>query len=357
MQKATRIYTLIVPSLDRKGPVNVATDIGAAAERAGWSVRILYLTEVISRDDLTFAFDVRKFRLSDIWLLRGVVHTHGLRPDLLSLLLCLNKNITLLTTIHIFFLIDLSFSEKRKYLVRAAWQVWKRSLKCFDHVICISKAMREYYIENIPRQQFDLVYNFRSLPSDLQVCSATAEWIKYRKSLNNIVLSFVGVLCDRKNILALANSLLNAKSISLVVCGDGPLHNGLVAIIGRYKLQDRIRLQGYVDSPMSIVQHTDALVLPSYAEGFPLVVIEAASVGVPSLLSDISVHRELVDLGFGLTFNHHNFLDFEAVAYELQKIFPVPSQRLMELWSNRFTPEAGFSQYEKLITSSHITNS
>lgn len=341
-------YTLIVPALERTGPVNVAVDIGSAASAAGWKVRILFLSQVTRRDDLEFAVEVRRFRTSDLWRLRGVVHTHCLRPDLLGLALTWNRKITLITTVHNCFLLDLGYSKKRRY-VEAAWHFWKRSLSCFDLVICISESMRQYYITRLPGQKLQMVYNFRALSPEQPTNPATLEWIASRKAAGDIVLSFVGVLSELKNIHGLINALSHARSLSLVVCGQGPLRETLELLVLRNALQDRVRLEGHVASPTAIIRHTDSLVLPSHTEGLPLVVIEAASVGVPSLLSNIAVHRELANLGFGRTFDHLRFSDLQDKAYALRSTNPTPSAELIKLWLNRFTPEAGFKNYETLI--------
>lgn len=341
-------YNLIVPSLERTGPVNVAVDIGKAASKAGWKVRIIYLSGSCARDDLDFAAEVSRFCISDFWTLRGVVHTHCLRPDLLGFVFCLNKKIKLVTTIHIFFFDDLAFIHNSIY-IRFAWELWKRALQRFHLVVCISNAMREYYIQLLPDQLFQVVYNFRSLPRLPDENAEAVKWITKRKASSNIVLSFVGVLSERKNIYELIEVLPNNKNISLVICGDGPLLETINELVELYNLNDRVRFEGLVSSPAGIVRLTDGLILPSHAEGFPLVVIEAASVGVGSLLSDIPVHRELVKIGFGYTFDHNEFSDLEKVAETLCQSYPVPSNELIELWATKFTPDAGFKSYENLI--------
>lgn len=342
-------YTIIVPSLDPVGPVNFATDIGAEASKSGWKVRILYLSNSSRHVDVAFASEVRQFRFSDIWRLGGVVHTHCLRPDLLGLALTWNRKINLITTLHNFFLIDLGYLGKSRYLIEAAWQVWKRALRCFDHVVCISEAMRQYYIEKIPNQKFELIYIFRAKAGGLPPNQELLDWIRRRKDQGDIVLSFVGSWTERKNIQGLIDALSFTESVSIVVCGEGPLREAVHSQVVRHKLHERVFIAGRVDCPTCIVQHTDALILPSFAEGFPAVVIEAASVGVPSLLSDIEVHREVAKIGFGYTFDHINFSDFLEKAQLLNRNVSAPSSKLIDLWSSRFTPESGFGEYESVV--------
>jgi glycosyltransferase involved in cell wall biosynthesis len=342
-------YTLIVPALDRTGPVSVVVDIGIAARNAGWRVVLLFLTAVVPRDDLGFAHEVRQFRYTDLWRLSGVVHTHCLRPDLLGLVLTWNRRVTLVTTLHNFFLFDVGFDKPRLY-VQAAWQVWQRALRGFDQVICISEAMRRYYRRCLPGQPMQVAYNFRAESLPIPTDPITLAWIQNRRSSGDVVLTFVGSLSKRKNILGLVAALSDAPLLSLIVCGQGPLREELEDIVESSGLQDRVRLQGQVLSPSSITRHTDALVLPSHAEGFPLAVLEAASVGVPALMSNIAVHRELAGLGFGQTFDHRCFSDLAEKAQVLRRSIPTPSASLISLWLRDFTPTAGFARYEKLIS-------
>src|SRR5574340_385822 len=83
----SRRYTLIVPRVDHTGPCNVAVDLARAAAAAGWAVQILYLSGTPSRDVGDAAIPVRRVRFGDLFSLRGVLHTHCLRPDLLGALL------------------------------------------------------------------------------------------------------------------------------------------------------------------------------------------------------------------------------------------------------------------------------
>lgn len=347
-------YTLIVPALDRTGPVSVAVDIGIAAREAGWRVRLLYLSPVVPRDDLGFADEVRQFRYTDLWRLSGIVHTHCLRPDLLGLVLTWNRRVTLVTTLHNFFLFDVGFDKPRIY-VQAAWQVWQLALRGFDHVICISEAMRRYYRRCLPGQSLQMAYNFRVKATAFPADPAALAWIESRRGTGDIVLSFVGSLSQRKNILGLVAAIADAPMLSLIICGQGPLLEELEALLQSRALQDRVRLEGQVLSPSSITRHTDALILPSHAEGFPLAVLEAASVGVPALMSNITVHRELAVLGFGQTFDHRCFSDLVQKAHALKLSTSVPSEELISLWSSAFTPQVGFARYEALITSSKNT--
>lgn len=345
-------YTIVVPALDRTGPVNVACDLGRAAAARGWRVRLLTLSDKASRNDLHFAAEVRRWRLSDLWQLNGVVHTHCLRPDLLGAMFALNRRCLLVTTLHNFFLIDTGFNYSPK-VTWLAWQVWRRALTRYDHVVCISEAMRRYYRRILPDQAFELARNFRAeskLTGELSV--EHAGWLAAQRLQNRHVLIYVGGLNRRKNIGSLFAALTQRPDCALLICGAGPQRAELEQQASESGIGARVLFAGQVSDPRLAIAKSDMLVLPSFAEGFPLVVLEAASVGVPSLLSNIAVHRELSALGFGYTFDHRQGREFSEKVNAILTKLPAPNDSIRTLWADKYSNEPGFARYEKLFISS-----
>ena len=216
----SRHYTLLVPRLDRTGPCNVAVDVGHAAVSAGWTVRLLFLSGVLGRDDVQGFAEVRRFRLSDLLHLDGVVHTHCLRPDLIGALLSFNRRCEVLTTLHNYFLIDLGFDHPR-WRVRCAWFVWRWAIARHRHRVCISNAMRRYYRRLLPGQSFDRVYNFRpARDGSLDAAdSRTVHWIAAQRDASRTCLVYVGSLSRRKNLLPLIQALSSEPTLALMLCG------------------------------------------------------------------------------------------------------------------------------------------
>jgi L-malate glycosyltransferase len=354
----SRHYTLLVPRLDRTGPCNVAVDVGEAAALAGWHVTLLYLSGSPLRDDLRGFAEVRRFRLADAFRLKGVVHTHCLRPDLFGALLTLNRRCVVLTTLHNYFLYDLSFDHAR-WKVRLAWCGWRWAISRMHHRVCISQAMCRYYGRLIPHKKFDLAYNFRPElksnaeavrhPLPMEAHSATV-WMSNQRRQARLCLVYVGSLSLRKNLLGLLRALVRAPDLSLVLCGQGPLRNELERCVAALALDDRVFFAGQLQAPEHVLRQADALVLASFAEGLPLVVIEAARLGVPAILSNIAVHRELEALGLGLTFDRHGFSNFAAIArHAASKTSAEHKLRLRAAWRRHFAPEVGFAQYAQLL--------
>ncbi len=85
----------------------------------------------------------------------------------------------------------------------------------------------------------------------------------------------------------------------LVLVGDGPLRRPIERLIADRHLKDRIRLTGWLDE--AGVRHemlnSRALVLPSFAEGLPAVIMESLALHRPVITTHIAGIPELVQPG------------------------------------------------------------
>jgi glycosyltransferase involved in cell wall biosynthesis len=83
-------------------------------------------------------------------------------------------------------------------------------------------------------------------------------------------------------------------SVRFVTLGQGPLADELAARHQRSGLGDRFLLLGYRDDPVRIAAAGDLACLSSVAEGFPLALVEAAVLGLPTVATDVGGVPEVV---------------------------------------------------------------
>ena len=110
----------------------------------------------------------------------------------------------------------------------------------------------------------------------------------------------VGRLSEQKGqpILILALAKLAARNImpDVVLVGDGE-HRALIErLIAENGLQRTVRITGWADAQTvrQEMLNARALVLPSFAEGLPVVLMEAMSLGRPVVTTYVAGHPELV---------------------------------------------------------------
>lgn len=113
----------------------------------------------------------------------------------------------------------------------------------------------------------------------------------------------VGRLCEDKGQLLLVQAakqlLMEGLKFKLVLVGDGELRPQLEALIQREHLQESIQITGWASSTEVRQQILNArtFILPSFAEGLPVVLMEALALGRPVISTYVAGIPELVKPG------------------------------------------------------------
>lgn len=107
------------------------------------------------------------------------------------------------------------------------------------------------------------------------------------------IVLFVGRLIEGKRpgdaVAALDRLHETHPDARLAVCGDGPLRETLEDAVAERGLEAAVSFLGHVpyDEMPQVYRESDALVLPSRAEGLPRTVLEALASGIPVVVSDL----------------------------------------------------------------------
>lgn len=115
------------------------------------------------------------------------------------------------------------------------------------------------------------------------------------------VVVYTGRLAESKGLFDLVKaweSLIERRPTArLWLVGDGPDRERLFDLVCDLGLKYRVCLPGAFDDIEEVLQAADAFVLPSYAEGMSLSLLEAMAAGLPVVATDIPGNRELVTEG------------------------------------------------------------
>jgi colanic acid/amylovoran biosynthesis glycosyltransferase len=110
----------------------------------------------------------------------------------------------------------------------------------------------------------------------------------------------VGRLCEQKGQLLLLEALRRVSDqgipCRIVLAGDGPMRRAIEQRATELGVSDRLRITGWIDGAQvkrEILQ-ARAMVLPSFAEGLPVVIMEAMALGRPVISTYIAGIPELV---------------------------------------------------------------
>lgn len=102
----------------------------------------------------------------------------------------------------------------------------------------------------------------------------------------------------------------------LIIVGQGPLQEKLVAYRDQLALNDRVHFTGFMSNPFPAVAASDAFVLSSDHEGQGLVLLEAIALDKPTLSTDIDGPRSILQNGAGLLVDN----DAESLAAGLAEM-------------------------------------
>jgi glycosyltransferase involved in cell wall biosynthesis len=113
----------------------------------------------------------------------------------------------------------------------------------------------------------------------------------------------VGRLCEQKGQLLLVEAarLLTERGMpfELVLAGDGEMRGEIETLIAKYGLAAVVRITGWIssDEVRNELLAARALVLPSFAEGLPVVLMEAMALRRPVITTFVAGIPELVEQG------------------------------------------------------------
>ena len=145
----------------------------------------------------------------------------------------------------------------------------------------------------------------------------------------------VGRLCEQKGLILLVEAAhrlaVAGVDLELVLVGDGEMRADIEALIKSYELQTRIRVTGHISSEQlrEEILAARALVLPSFAEGLPMTIMEAMALSRPIISTYIAGIPELVHPG------EHGWLvpagDVDALIHAMQACLDAPLDTLVRM--------------------------
>lgn len=110
----------------------------------------------------------------------------------------------------------------------------------------------------------------------------------------------VGELIPRKNHITIIKSLLYLpEDIHYFIVGDGDNRDYLISEAEKFRVSHRVHLMGFRKDVSAICNAADLFVFPSLQEGLSVALMEAMSIGLPIVASDIRGNNDLVNTDKG----------------------------------------------------------
>jgi glycosyltransferase involved in cell wall biosynthesis len=219
-----------------------------------------------------------------------IVHTHSSKTGFLGRIAAKAAGVKkIIHTVHGF-----SFHDFQPKIARQAYIFLEKiAAKCCHKLVFVNQFERKLAIEKkiVSPHQAITIYNGVTIPS-LQKTIDCQSWNK------KIVIGSVSRFCEQKNII---QSVLTAvkiarkdKRFQFIFIGDGELWERCHKIVKFAKMEKQIVLTGWQNNIDEWLTKFDVFFLFSKWEGLPISILEAMSVGLPVIASDIKGNNELV---------------------------------------------------------------
>lgn len=177
---------------------------------------------------------------------------------------------------------------------------WLKILTAIDCVLCdkiilySKNLIKEWYLD---RWENKIVFAHEHI-IDPQKFKIVKQYYERDK-----IVGFIGRLSQEKGILNLILAidliLRDRKDVKFLIIGDGSLHKEIEQNIDRKNLQSYVKIEGWIshDNLPLYLNQLLLLVLPSYTEGLPNIMLEALSCGTPVLATPVGAIPDIIKDG------------------------------------------------------------
>lgn len=170
------------------------------------------------------------------------------------------------------------------------------TLGFFDRITLNSQDMQREYSRYPAAYRSRMVHVPHGFDDKALTLSKTAARQEFNLPPDHVLLGCAARLHPHKRLDAAIRLLPNEPSWHLALAGQGSDEARLRLLASELKVSDRLHLLGEI-SPSRMADFLaclDVFVFPTQAETFGLAAVEAANAGVPSVVTDLPVLREVL---------------------------------------------------------------
>ncbi|MGG0319932.1 glycosyltransferase family 1 protein [Priestia megaterium] len=292
----------------------------------------------IAKDFVSFKKIVKLFKKIG----PDVVHCHSSKAGVLGRVASRYCGIdTVYYTPHGYIIQNPKISNKKRRLFSLIEKVLAKQFT--TKVIHVSKGEEEVALKNniLNKEKSLVIYNGMDIPQT-----------KENKINENFNIITVARMDEQKNpweAIKIIEALVKKyPEIKYTYVGDGEYYQEISDYIKDNGLDRNIKLQGFMDNPINLLEKADLFLLTSLYEGLPYALIESLACGVPLLATDVTGNNELV------INNLNGFLykqsDLEDGRYKLELLINNKEQ-LLKMSDNAFQYFLSHFTFDKMMKS------
>ncbi len=232
---------------------------------------------------------------------------------------------------------------------RATWpwlynRLLKKYFRRFDLIVCQSAYMQQDLIQHyhIPESKAQVIYNATEERRPEQVRANDTKTYKFVT---------VSRLSEEKGVERLIHAAgLLMLSFKYYIMGDGDKRESLQRLINELQLQDKVFLKRQKNEPFAGMEDADLFLMGSYYEGFPNVLLEAGSCGIPVIAFNAPGGiNEIITAGEnGLLVEDNDLIGF-ASAINKAIALNFDRNKIIETTQKRFSISSMMKKMEELL--------
>jgi glycosyltransferase involved in cell wall biosynthesis len=277
-----------------------------------------------------------------------VIHSHGAKANMISLIARLFVNVPTVTTVHSDYKLDYMHSTVKRLVFGSINTI---ALRFMGYYIGVSSNFKNMLIErNFPPENIFVLYNGMDFNKHIKTCSRQELSRKYNLNIceDDTIVGIAARLYPVKGIGTLieAAKIVSEKNphVKFLIGGDGEERKSLEKKVLSLGLTDNVFFLGWLDDPYELMSNVDISVLTSISESFPYSILEGAKFKKATISSRVGGIPDLID---------HNINGYLFNAGDYKKL----SEHILELAVNKAKrDEMGGKIYQKASTMFSLDN-
>lgn len=231
--------------------------------------------------------------------LPDIIQTHGLKSNLYGRLAAKIAKIPIVIG-SIWTLRDTAFSRIRRIRDRLFYPIIAYLNKHSDKVVVVSNFIRKEWDPTCESLKFEVIYlpfcKDKIVKNDIEESEDT---LSILEDINGMKIGYVARLSEEKGhtylIQALPIVLEKFPYIKLILAGSGRDENKLKNQVNSLGIDEHIIFLGHINNVFKFLEHIDLFVLPSRSDALPVAIIEAMSVGLPIVATNVGGIPEMIE--------------------------------------------------------------
>ena len=224
---------------------------------------------------------------------------------------------------------------------------------CFSDMIVIDS---ERFVEDLGLEGYR---NKITVASERRFIDTSALTAKKKVGERKNLVGYIGRLSYEKGVMnfvrAIPMVLRKRNDLEFIIGGDGSLLIELSDMVKMAGIDDKVRFVGWIPhSELSAwLNELKLLVLPSYTEGLPNIVLEAMACGTPTLVTPVGALPDIIrdkETGFIMGDNSPESIAQNIImALEYHELDEIAS-KAREFVTGKYTHEAAVGRYKAILS-------